>query len=44
MRAMDTTPLWLDPVRHPPFPRLQRDLDVDVAVIGGGLIDRKSVV
>lgn len=35
---MDTTPCWLDLARTLPFPRLQRDLDVDVAVIGGGLM------
>src|SRR5581483_7790825 len=34
---MDTTPYWFDtaPIRE--FPKLERDLEVDVAVIGGGI-------
>lgn len=31
------TSLWLDTVSRDPYPPLDRDLDVDVAVVGGGI-------
>src|SRR5688572_14458552 len=34
---MDTTPFWADTAPIPRFARLERDLSVDVAVIGGGI-------
>ncbi|MGH8016993.1 MAG: FAD-dependent oxidoreductase [Opitutaceae bacterium] len=33
----DSQPWWLENVRFPEFPRLDRDLQVDVVVIGGGI-------
>jgi glycine/D-amino acid oxidase-like deaminating enzyme/nitrite reductase/ring-hydroxylating ferredoxin subunit len=35
---MDTTPYWIASAPLPRFPKLDRNLDVDVAVIGGGIM------
>ena len=35
---MDTTSYWIDSAPLPRFPKLERDLEVDVVVIGGGLM------
>src|SRR5438477_9431972 len=35
--ALDTTPYWLDSATLPRFSKLSQDIDVDVAVIGGGI-------
>src|SRR2546423_8534706 len=37
MQALDTTSYWLDSTAMPRFPRLDRDLTVDVAIVGGGI-------
>jgi glycine/D-amino acid oxidase-like deaminating enzyme/nitrite reductase/ring-hydroxylating ferredoxin subunit len=34
---LDTTPYWIDSAPMPRYPRLERDLRVDVAVVGGGI-------
>ena len=34
---MDTTSYWIDSAPLPRFPKLDRDLKVDVAIIGGGI-------
>ena len=34
---MDTTSHWIDSAPLPPQPTLDRDLDVDVIVVGGGI-------
>ena len=34
---MNTTPYWIDTAPLPQFPRLNRDLDCDVVVVGGGI-------
>src|SRR6187431_3153770 len=34
---MNTTPYWIDSAPLPQFPRLNRDLDCDVVVVGGGI-------
>jgi len=36
--TVDTTPIWADHVSIPRFPRLERTLEVDVVVVGGGLM------
>ena len=36
-RALNTTSYWMDSSSMPRFPRLDRDLAVDVAIVGGGL-------
>lgn len=35
---MDTTSYWIDSAPLPRFPKLEKDVEVDVAVIGGGLM------
>jgi ribulose 1,5-bisphosphate synthetase/thiazole synthase len=35
MRA--TTPYWADSATHPTYGKLDRDIEVDVVVIGGGI-------
>jgi glycine/D-amino acid oxidase-like deaminating enzyme/nitrite reductase/ring-hydroxylating ferredoxin subunit len=35
---MDTTSYWIDSAPLPRFPKLDRDVEVDVAVIGGGIV------
>ena len=35
---MDTTPYWIDSAPLPRFPKAGRDLEVDVVVIGGGIM------
>ncbi|HEY8994918.1 MAG TPA: FAD-dependent oxidoreductase [Lacunisphaera sp.] len=37
MASLDTTSLWIDSEPLPTFPALDRDLKVDVAIIGGGI-------
>jgi glycine/D-amino acid oxidase-like deaminating enzyme/nitrite reductase/ring-hydroxylating ferredoxin subunit len=37
MTAMDTTSYWVDSTSRPRYPRLERDLKVDVVVVGGGI-------
>ena len=34
---METTPYWIRTAELPAFPSLETDIDVDVAVVGGGL-------
>lgn len=34
---MDTTPYWIDSAAMPRFPKVERELEVDVVVIGGGI-------
>lgn len=34
---MDTTSYWIGSAALPTFPRLEQDLDVDVAIVGGGI-------
>src|SRR5436853_7680516 len=34
---MDTTPYWMRGVDLPAFPSLSQDIEVDVAIVGGGL-------
>ncbi len=34
---MDTTPYWLETAKFKKFPALQKDLEVDVLVVGGGI-------
>lgn len=36
-RQPDHTPLWLESCTSPGYPALDRDLEVDVAIIGGGI-------
>ena len=36
--AMDTTSYWIDSAPLPRFPTLEKSLEVDVAVIGGGIM------
>jgi glycine/D-amino acid oxidase-like deaminating enzyme len=41
MRAFSdsrTPSLWLDTAQIPSFPALQQDIEVDVAVVGGGMV------
>src|SRR3954465_10885504 len=35
---MDTTPYWIDSAPLPRFPKLEENLEVDVVVIGGGIM------
>ncbi|HEX2854844.1 MAG TPA: FAD-dependent oxidoreductase [Opitutaceae bacterium] len=35
---MDTTSYWIDSASAPRFPRIESDVDVDVAIIGGGIV------
>ncbi len=37
MHAIDTTPHWIDSVPLPRFPKLDKDIEVDVAIVGGGI-------
>src|SRR3954463_9857973 len=37
-RGMDTTSYWLDSASLPRFRKLEEDLNVDVVVIGGGIM------
>lgn len=37
MKAFDTTPFWHASATMPSFPAIDRDLHVDVCVIGGGI-------
>lgn len=34
---MDTTSYWVDSTTRPRFPKIKRNIEVDVAVVGGGL-------
>lgn len=34
---MNTTPFWIDSAPFPEFPKLQRDVQVDLIVVGGGI-------
>ena len=34
---LDTQPYWIDSITLPPFPKLDRDEQVDVLVVGGGI-------
>lgn len=34
---MDTTPYWIDSAALPRFPKVERDLEVEVVIIGGGI-------
>lgn len=35
---MDTTPYWIDTAPFPRFPKVEADLEVDVVVVGGGIM------
>jgi glycine/D-amino acid oxidase-like deaminating enzyme/nitrite reductase/ring-hydroxylating ferredoxin subunit len=35
---MDTTSYWIDSAPLPRFPKLDRDLEVDVVIVGGGIV------
>src|SRR5438477_3075509 len=35
--AIDTTPYWIDSTSRPRFPKIERDHQADVVVIGGGI-------
>jgi glycine/D-amino acid oxidase-like deaminating enzyme/nitrite reductase/ring-hydroxylating ferredoxin subunit len=34
---VETLPYWTDSASHPTYPKIERDLDVDVVVVGGGI-------
>ena len=34
----ETLPYWADSASFPNFPKLDRDIDVDVAIVGGGIV------
>jgi glycine/D-amino acid oxidase-like deaminating enzyme/nitrite reductase/ring-hydroxylating ferredoxin subunit len=38
MSTLDTTPYWIRSAQIPQFPTLARDLKVDVAIVGGGIV------
>ena len=38
MPELDTTSYWIDSSSLPRFPKLDNDVDVDVAIIGGGIV------
>ncbi len=38
MQTLDTTSYWIDSASLPRFPKLDRHLEVDVAIVGGGIM------